>query len=97
MIIENRHITISMLSTTLGTSVGCIETILKDHLLLRKICAKWVPHKLTKHQKNERVRIQKEILAMFPPHGRKRLSDVITGDESWLNFYTERRKHDNYI
>ena len=34
-----------------GISEGCVQTILKKRLDLRKVCARWVPHLLTEEQK----------------------------------------------
>ena len=60
-----------------------LQIIINDHLSLRKLCARWIPHFLTEHQKKERVRICKQNLANFESN-RWRLYDVITGDESWF-------------
>ena len=35
-----------------GISEGSVQTILKKHLYLRKVCARWVPHLLTEEQKD---------------------------------------------
>ena len=36
-----------------GISEGSVQTILKKHLDLRKVCARWVPHLLTEEQKTQ--------------------------------------------
>ena len=45
-------------------SRGTIENIIHQHLKMRKVTSRWVPHDLTPEQKKERVRIWKENLRM---------------------------------
>ncbi|GFS21163.1 transposase [Elysia marginata] len=54
---------------------------------MKKVCARWIPHLLTVDQKRERVRCAAELLNTFEPHGHKRLSDIVTGDETWFPFF----------
>ncbi|GFS05309.1 transposase [Elysia marginata] len=54
---------------------------------MKKVCVRWIPHWLTVDQKRERVRRATELLNIFEPHGPKRLSDIITGDETWFPFF----------
>jgi len=64
-------------------SRGTINRIIHDHLRLKKVTSRWVPHFLTEENRKERVRICKENLAKFN-EGKWRWCDVITGDESWF-------------
>ena len=97
MIKKNPHISVFLLFLNIGVSVGSVETIIHEHLKFRKVCAKWVPHKLTEIQKRSRVDSCKEMLKLFEPNGPKRLSDIVTGDESWFNYCTTPRKSDNCV
>ena len=49
----------------LDISHGSVHTILKQHLGLRKKTSRWVPHQLTKEQKQRRVDICTENLRKF--------------------------------
>ena len=84
---DSPNITIRALATMLGLSTKGIHTIIHNHLGLRKVCAKWVPHKLSAEQKAKRVRICTELLAEYGENGAKRVTDIITGDESWFYYY----------
>ena len=64
-------------------SHSTIERIIHDHLKLRKVTSRWVPHQLTAEQKKERVTLCRENLAEFRA-GSWRLCDIITGDETWI-------------
>ena len=75
-------------------SRGTIEIIIHEHLKMRKVSSRWVPHNLTIEQKHERVRICQENLEKFQS-GRWRLYDIITGDETWIYFRQLGRKESN--
>jgi histone-lysine N-methyltransferase SETMAR len=45
-----------------GISLSSVQFILKKHLKVRKISARWVPHLLTDEQKRQRVKVAKKLL-----------------------------------
>ena len=47
-------------------SLAQIQGILRKHLKLRKMSARWIPHLLTDEQKKYRVLNAKKLLKMFP-------------------------------
>lgn len=92
---DDRNITVALLSEECGISVGSVSTILHEHLQLRKICARWVPHMLSQEQKQERVRCSREFLEQFAGQSNRRLSDIVTGDEKWFYYFQVPHKHQN--
>jgi len=80
---DDPNSTFDEIEAATSLSRGTISAIIHDHLKLRKITSRWVPHHLTAKNRRERVSICKENLAKFND-GRWRLCDVITGDESWF-------------
>ena len=50
--------------------------ILKKHLKVRKIFARWVPHLLTDEQKRIRVKVVKKLLQMFPTYDKRQFANV---------------------
>ena len=66
------------------------------HLKMKKLTSRWVPHKLTEKNRNDRVRMCEENLAKFK-EGKWRLSDVVTGDESWFYHRQILKKQSNMI
>ncbi len=52
-----------------------------NHLFLRKISARWVPHELSEKNREERVHHREYNLAMIDSKN-WRIGDIITGDES---------------
>ncbi len=91
---EDPYIKYDQIEAETSLSQGSIHTILHEHLELRKITSRWVPHKLTEKNKSERVRICKDNLAKFE-NGSWRLGDVLTGDESWFYLRQIKSKQQN--
>ena len=38
-----------------------------------------------------------QLVALFESSGPKRSSDVVTGDECWISFFTMKDKHSNMV
>ena len=80
---DDPHISIDYIATILDISHGSVDAILKQHLGLRKITSRWVPHQLTNEQRQQRVNICVENLRKIE-NGTWRLCDIVTGDETWI-------------
>ena len=65
MIERDRHMTYHEIQASLGIDMKAIHTILHDHLSVRKLCSRWIPHNLTETQKQARVKWSKEMLKKF--------------------------------
>ncbi|CAF1497357.1 unnamed protein product [Didymodactylos carnosus] len=61
---------------------------------MRKVTSRWVAHKLSDEQKQQRLRVCRQNLAKIQT-GKWRLSDVITGDETWIYHRQIGRKSSN--
>lgn len=81
---ENPRITYEEIEHMLGISAPSIFTILHEHLKLRKVSCRWVPHLLKEKEKQERVRISKEIIEKFQDGQSPHLHKILTGDETWV-------------
>lgn len=93
LIHDDPHITIESIQQVVPISIGSIENILHNEIFVRKVCAKWVPHVLTDENKQKRVEISKQLLRYFD-NGFK---NIITGDETWLHFFTVSSKEANKV
>lgn len=94
LIEEDPHSTYDDIQAETQLSRGTISRIIQDHLKMKKVTSRWVPHELTPQQKHLRVKICKENLAKIL-HGSWRLCDIITGDETWVYFRQIGRKASN--
>ena len=59
------RITVHDIAGKVGISLSMVHLILKKHLKVRKIFARWVPHLLTDEQNKQRVKVAKKMLQMF--------------------------------
>ena len=89
--------TVLDIARKVGISLSTVHLILKKHLKVRKISARWVPHLLTDEQKRQRVKVAKKLLQMFPKYGKKQFANVVTGDETWVHYFEPVRKVSNKI
>ena len=98
---EDHHIAVFAISEEVGISTERVRHILHHELNMRKICARWIPHRLTPEQKANRVTIAQEMLSKLHKRqgvGRNDpLDHVVTGDETWMRFYQVPGKQDNKI
>ena len=91
---DDPYITFDRLEEETDLSRFTLHTIIHEHLGLRKITSRWVPHKLTIQNRQDRIRICKANIEKFES-GEWRLYDVVTGDESWFYHYQVGRKQSN--
>ena len=91
------RITVRNIARKVGISLSTVHLILKKHLKVRKISARWVPHLLTDEQKRQRVKVAKKLLQMFPKYDKKQFANVVTGDETWVHYFEPVRKVSNKI
>ena len=59
-----------------------MQTILKRHLDLRKVCVRWVPHLLTEEQKTQHLKCARDLLKTYKGCNSRVISNLLTGDES---------------
>ena len=71
-------------------SSGSLTRILHDCLGIRKRCARWVPHNLSKEQKRCRVDWCTHMLRKFDGGRFPRVWNIVSGDETWL--YSEKKQ-----
>ena len=62
---EDARFTVRDIARKVGISLSTVHLILKKHLKVRKISARWVPYLLTDEHKRQRVKMTKKLLQMF--------------------------------
>lgn len=91
------NVTYDELEDILKISRGALNTIIHEHLGLRKINCRFVPHLLTQAQKDLRVKICQENLNMVREKGRRIISKIITGDETYVHYYNPKTRGESKI
>lgn len=66
--------------------------ILRDHLGLSKVCARWVPKLLAPEQRDERVRQCQVLQILLEDYGENFWRRIVTVDETWLPYYNPETK-----
>ena len=97
MIEEDRHVTYHEIEATLGISKTAIQSILQEHLAVKKICSRWIPHNLTEAQKEARVNWCKEMRQKFKLGTAKSVYNIVTGDETWIYSYDPETKQQSTV
>lgn len=97
LILQDRHVTYREIETTLGISGTSIHLILHEHLTVKKICSRWIPHNLSIAQKKARVDWSKEMLEKYDRSASKHVYDIVTGDESWIYAYEPESKQQSTV
>ncbi|GFS79745.1 uncharacterized protein NPIL_406641 [Nephila pilipes] len=92
LIKQDRHVTYREIEASLDISMTSINKILHEHLSVKKICSRWIPHNLTNAQKKARVDWCKEMLEKYIQGTSKAVYNIYTGDESWIYAYEPETK-----
>ncbi len=90
---EDHHITVRQLAQALDISKSSVHTILPEKLKMKRVAAYWVPHFVTREQRDHCIEICHERL--------KRIEDeldvmehMITSDKSWIHLFDPATKQE---
>lgn len=97
LIMLDRHVTYREIKASLNMSSTSVHTILHEHLAVRKLCSRWIPHNLTIPQKKARVDWCKQMLKKFHKGTSKDVYKIVTGDESWIYAYDPETKQQSTV
>ena len=92
---QDARLSVKDITSCTGISEGSVQTILKKHLDLRRVCARWVPHLLTEEQKTQRLKCARELLKTYNGCNSLVISNLLTGDETLVHIFEPQRRADN--
>ena len=92
---QDVRLSVKDITSCTGISEGCVQTILKKRLDLRKVCARWVPRLLTEEQKTQCLKCAWELLKAYKGCNSQFISNLLTGDETWVHMFEPQRRADN--
>ncbi|KAM8716277.1 hypothetical protein ACLKA7_003201 [Drosophila subpalustris] len=87
IVLTDRRVKVREIAETVGISTGSAVSILHDHLHMKKLNVKWVPHFLDIEQREKLVADSKSCLDMFNRNPSEFLRRYITMDETWIHHY----------
>ena len=95
MVEQDARLSVKDIASCTAISEGTVQTILKKRLDLRKVCARWVPHLLTEEQKTHRLKCAQELLKTYKCCNSQVISNLLTGDETWVHMFEPQRRAGN--
>ncbi len=87
---SDRHLSIRLIADRMNLNYGTVFQMVTEDLMMRKVCAKFVPKVLTDDQKQRRVAVAQEMLERLQVEPNF-LDKVVTGDETWVFEYDPSR------
>ena len=91
MLAQDRRVILRLMAEELGISKDTVNTIIREDLGERKICSRFVPHKLTDEQKAKRMETHGNIITMCDQNP-SFLRTIVTGDETWCYQFDSESK-----
>jgi hypothetical protein len=92
MIMQNWHMTVEQLQAETGLFLATVLSIIQDDLKMWKLCSQWVPHDLTRQQKQARIDSCKQLLVLNDANPAGFFAGLVTGDESWFSYAIPQKK-----
>ncbi|UYV63965.1 hypothetical protein LAZ67_2006164 [Cordylochernes scorpioides] len=87
-----RRKTVRQIEETLGIPKTTVDWIMREHLGLRKLSARWIPKLLTPNQKAVRRKLSSDNLALFEANPEEFINRFFTMDETWAHHFTHESK-----
>ena len=92
---QDARLSVKDIASCTGISEGSVQTILKKSLDLRNVCDRRVPHLLTEEQMTQRLNCARELLKTYKGCNSRVISNLLTGDETWVHMFEPQRRADN--
>ena len=87
----NRRVLFKELEEQFNLSHGKIWDIVHERLGYRKVCSRCVPRQLTEDHKKNCMGVSLTHLLRFNDHDEDFLEQIITGDETWVQYCPETK------
>ncbi|GBM86646.1 hypothetical protein AVEN_71845-1 [Araneus ventricosus] len=91
MLADDWRLSLRMIVEELMISLESVSNIVREHLQKSKICARFVPHKLSDEQKQHRMETSEYFIDECDRNPQF-LETMITGDDSWCYQYDSETK-----
>ncbi|PNF17989.1 hypothetical protein B7P43_G17352 [Cryptotermes secundus] len=88
---DDRRVIVDTVARKLGIGHSAVQEMIES-LGCRKVCARWVPRLLTEDHKGQRKAITSELLQRYRHEGDGFLLCIVTGDESWFQYFEPETK-----
>ncbi|PRD25475.1 UNVERIFIED_CONTAM: hypothetical protein NCL1_40819 [Trichonephila clavipes] len=90
MLMNDNRCTYQMIQKELNIGSAAMHKIIYEELHI-------VPHNLTEHQKEERVRISKETFKLLNDGDHRIISKIVTDDETYIPFFDDATRQESKV
>ena len=94
---EDACYTVQEIEELSGIHLSSVLKILRKRLWLRMTCTRWVPHLLTKEQKQSWIRLSSQVIEKYDKCDPRPLEEIVTGDETWIYHFQPDSKAKNKV
>ena len=81
---DDRRYSCDEIAHELDISHRSVHQILAEHLQMRKITARWVPHMLSEKEKHQHVNIVRKLLKRYGEDGNEMLQGIVAIHATWI-------------
>ncbi|UYV75970.1 hypothetical protein LAZ67_13001971 [Cordylochernes scorpioides] len=92
LVMLDRRMTVRQIEETFGNPKTTVDRIMREHLGLRKLSARWVPKLLTLDQKAVRRKLSSDNLSLFEANPEEFVNRFVTMNETWAHHFTPESK-----
>ncbi|UYV84883.1 hypothetical protein LAZ67_X003862 [Cordylochernes scorpioides] len=92
LVMLDRRMTVRQIEETLDIPKTTVDRIVREHLGLRKLSARWVPKLSTPDQKAVRRKLSSDNLALFEAKPEKFVNIFVTMDKTWAHHFAPESK-----
>ena len=97
LIAEDQKVGVRCIEIETGINRETARMILKNDLLMKKVCSTWIPHELNDQSKQLRINSAKNIRSIISKLGEAAYSSLAIEDESWFFFAPRSTKQENKV
>ena len=84
---DDRTSTCEEMAQELEISVGSVRFLLRNHLKMRKVSARWLPHCLTPEQAEHCLTVATQLLYRYDSERQDFLERIVAINETWIRSY----------
>lgn len=92
LIKNDKHISLRAVANEFNISVSTVHYIVHEQLKYKKVCARWVPKKLTDDLISTRMGFSLTVLISYQEEETRFLKRIVTGEETWVHYLTQVSK-----
>ena len=94
---EDARVTVQEIADRVGIRSSSALRELHNDLGLHELSARWIPNILSDQNKGARLDYAQKLLKVYKNCDKRRIAEIVTGDETWIYFFEPHRKSQNKI